>query len=127
MARRNGLGGNSPIRESKAEQDPCGCNGDTLYGVPKIRVTMIFSQGLGSMPVLKELLHEREQYHLHMLEALPVAIYTTDASGKITYYNQAAADLAGRHPSLAATNGVSPGGCIIPTARPCRTTTARWP
>ena len=61
---------------------------------------MISSQGLGSMPVLKELLYEREQYDLHMLEALPVAIYTTDASGKITYYNQAAADLAGRHPTL---------------------------
>ena len=30
----------------------------------------------------------------------PVAIYTTDAGGKITYYNQAAADFAGRRPKL---------------------------
>ena len=35
-----------------------------------------------------------------MLDALPVAIYTTDAAGRITFYNQAAADLAGRRPEL---------------------------
>ena len=52
------------------------------------------------MSALRELLQEREQYYLDMLEALPVAIYTTDAGGKITYYNQAAADFAGRRPKL---------------------------
>ncbi len=36
-----------------------------------------------------------------ILEALPVAIYTTDAAGRITFFNQAAADLAGgRRPRL---------------------------
>jgi hypothetical protein len=30
-----------------------------------------------------------------MLHALPVAVYTTDASGRITFYNKAAATLAG--------------------------------
>ena len=35
-----------------------------------------------------------------MLDALPAAVYTTDAAGRITYYNQAAADLAGREPQL---------------------------
>jgi PAS domain S-box-containing protein len=52
------------------------------------------------MPIVQDLLHEREQYYQHMLEALPVAIYTTDPAGKITYFNQAAADLAGRRPRL---------------------------
>ena len=52
------------------------------------------------MTVLREMLLEREQYYLDMLEALPVAIYTTDAAGKITYYHQAAADFAGRRPKL---------------------------
>jgi len=52
------------------------------------------------MTALREMLQEREQYYLDMLEALPVAIYTTDAVGKITYYNQAAADFAGRRPKL---------------------------
>ncbi|MET1029166.1 MAG: PAS domain S-box protein [Dongiaceae bacterium] len=35
-----------------------------------------------------------------ILEALPQAIYTTDASGKITYYNAAAAALWGMKPEL---------------------------
>lgn len=35
-----------------------------------------------------------------LLGALPVAVYTTDVAGRITYYNQAAVDLAGRRPTL---------------------------
>jgi PAS domain S-box-containing protein len=35
-----------------------------------------------------------------LLEALPVAIYTTDADGRITFYNRAAAELWGHHPEL---------------------------
>lgn len=36
----------------------------------------------------------------HILDELPAAIYATDAAGRIIYYNQAAADLWGRHPEL---------------------------
>ena len=35
-----------------------------------------------------------------LLDALPAAIYTTDAAGRITYYNDAAAALWGRRPVL---------------------------
>ncbi|WP_404649447.1 PAS domain S-box protein [Dyella flagellata] len=35
-----------------------------------------------------------------VLKNLPVAAYTTDAQGRITYYNEAAAVLAGRRPTL---------------------------
>jgi PAS domain S-box-containing protein len=35
-----------------------------------------------------------------LLEALPAAIYTTDASGRITFFNQAAVELSGRTPRL---------------------------
>jgi PAS domain S-box-containing protein len=35
-----------------------------------------------------------------LLEALPVAVYTTDAEGRITFYNQAAAELWGDRPEL---------------------------
>ena len=35
-----------------------------------------------------------------LLDALPAAIYTTDAAGRITYYNTAAVQLAGRRPEL---------------------------
>jgi PAS domain-containing protein len=35
-----------------------------------------------------------------LLEALPVAIYTTDAAGRVTFYNKTTAELAGREPVL---------------------------
>lgn len=35
-----------------------------------------------------------------ILEALPVAIYATDAAGRLTFYNEAAAELWGRRPVL---------------------------
>jgi len=35
-----------------------------------------------------------------LLEALPVAVYTTDAEGRITFFNQAAAELWGYRPAL---------------------------
>jgi PAS domain S-box-containing protein len=35
-----------------------------------------------------------------LLDALPAAIYTTNADGRITYFNQAAADLSGRQPVI---------------------------
>lgn len=50
------------------------------------------------MSIALELLTERCQYYVDMFEALPVAIYTTDAGGKVTYCNQAATELAGRRP-----------------------------
>jgi PAS domain S-box-containing protein len=41
-----------------------------------------------------------EQRLQELIAAIPAAIYTTDAEGKITYFNQAAVDLAGRAPTL---------------------------
>ena len=35
-----------------------------------------------------------------LLEALPIALYTTDQNGIITYYNRAAAEFAGREPII---------------------------
>src|SRR5579863_3490619 len=35
-----------------------------------------------------------------MVEALPVAIYTTDAEGRLTYFNSAAVKLSGRTPEI---------------------------
>ena len=42
----------------------------------------------------------REMRHRDLLNALPTAIYTTDAEGRITFYNEAAVELAGRRPVL---------------------------
>jgi PAS domain S-box-containing protein len=45
-------------------------------------------------------LRERERRLRELLDALPAAVYTTDAAGRITYYNEAAADLWGHRPAL---------------------------
>jgi PAS domain S-box-containing protein len=41
-----------------------------------------------------------EKYFRALLEALPVAIYTTDAAGRITFYNEAAVKLSGNRPEI---------------------------
>jgi PAS domain S-box-containing protein len=45
-------------------------------------------------------LEESEQRLGELLAAIPAAIYTTDAEGRITYFNEAAVELAGRTPRL---------------------------
>lgn len=45
-------------------------------------------------------IRESERQARELLEALPAAVYTTDAAGRITFYNQAAARLAGRTPTV---------------------------
>ncbi len=45
-------------------------------------------------------LRESERRLQELLAAIPAAIYTTDAQGKITYYNDAAVELAGRTPTI---------------------------
>ncbi|MBV4455699.1 MULTISPECIES: PAS domain-containing sensor histidine kinase [Pseudomonas] len=43
---------------------------------------------------------ESERHMRDLLEALPAAVYTTDAEGRITFYNRAAIELSGRTPQL---------------------------
>jgi PAS domain S-box-containing protein len=43
---------------------------------------------------------ESERQLQELLAAIPAAIYTTDAQGKITYFNDAAVEMAGRTPVL---------------------------
>jgi PAS domain S-box-containing protein len=45
-------------------------------------------------------LHEKDRYLADILNALPVAVYTTDAQGRITYFNEEAVSMAGRVPEL---------------------------
>ena len=45
-------------------------------------------------------MRERERRFRELLDALPAAVYTTDAAGRITYYNEAAAELWGHRPTL---------------------------
>lgn len=49
---------------------------------------------------MQEEIRANERRLSEILQALPAAIYTTDAEGRVTFYNEAAADLAGRKPKL---------------------------
>ena len=49
---------------------------------------------------LEKTIRENEKRFREMLDALPVAIYTTDAEGRLTYFNPAAIKFSGREPEL---------------------------
>lgn len=49
---------------------------------------------------MQEEISANERRMRELLEALPAAVYTTDAAGRITFYNQAAVEMAGREPKL---------------------------
>ncbi len=48
----------------------------------------------------EEVLHESERHFQEMIDALPAAIYTTDAQGRLTHFNPAAVTFSGRVPEL---------------------------
>jgi PAS domain S-box-containing protein len=48
----------------------------------------------------QQTVHERDRRFRELLGALPAAVYTTDAAGRITYYNDAAVALWGHRPML---------------------------
>jgi len=53
-----------------------------------------------------------------LLDALPVAVYTTDAEGRITYYNEAAADLWGCRPEIGSDRWCGSWRMFRPDGRP---------
>jgi PAS domain S-box-containing protein len=55
-------------------------------------------QDITARKAAEQRLQQRERWYRDLLEALPAAIYTTDADGRITFCNEAAAELCGRHP-----------------------------
>jgi PAS domain S-box-containing protein len=55
-----------------------------------------------------------------LLEALPVAVYTTDAEGRITFYNAAAAELWGCRPELGSAKWCGSWRLYWPDGRPMR-------
>jgi PAS domain S-box-containing protein len=48
----------------------------------------------------RDVLKDRERWFRELLEFLPAAVYTTDAEGRINFFNKAAVELAGRAPAL---------------------------
>jgi PAS domain S-box-containing protein len=66
----------------------------------KLANTRCFTVDVSDVKVARDALAQSEARMRQILEALPAAIYTTDAKGVVTYYNPAAAELAGRAPQV---------------------------
>ena len=63
---------------------------------------------------------DREDWYRKLLEALPVAVYATDAAGRITFYNEAACKLAGRRPELRSDQWCVSWALYLPDGTPMR-------
>lgn len=75
---------------SSSVRDPAG---GFRYGVRVIQdVTLAWR--------MENQIRESERHMRNLLEALPAAVYTTDAEGRITFYNRAAVELSGQTPQL---------------------------
>ncbi len=64
----------------------------------RLRSTRCFSLDVTDRVRMEEALRDSERRARELVQALPVAVYTTDASGRITFHNSAAAELWGRDP-----------------------------
>lgn len=62
--------------------------------------TRCFTVDVTKLKTTERAMDQNDARFHQILDALPVAVYTTDAAGKIAYYNQAAAELAGREPKI---------------------------
>ena len=60
----------------------------------------------------------RDNYFCGVLGALPAAVYITDAAGRITFYNEAAAALWGRRPELGTEERCGSRKLFWPDGRP---------
>jgi PAS domain S-box-containing protein len=58
------------------------------------------------------------EHFRQLLDALPAAIYTTDAAGRITFYNQAAVELSGREPRLGTDRLCASWRLLLPDGTP---------
>ena len=65
------------------------------FGEDGFAYTRCFTVDVTDAVLAEEKAHD---WYRQLLDALPAAVYTTDIAGKITYYNEAAVELAGRRP-----------------------------
>lgn len=62
--------------------------------------TRCFTCDVTEIAEMRRQLARKDEEMRQVLDALPSAVYTTDAQGKITYFNRAAVELAGREPVI---------------------------
>ncbi|WP_434610516.1 PAS domain-containing sensor histidine kinase [Pseudomonas sp. R1-7] len=68
-------------------------NGAFRYGVRVLQDVTLARR-------MENQIRDSERHMRNLLEALPAAVYTTDAQGRITFFNRAAVELSGRTPQL---------------------------
>ena len=64
------------------------------------RKVIVDRDGAGAGSRRIDRLHENDRRFRELLDALPAAVYTTDVEGRITFFNEAAAELWGHRPEL---------------------------
>ena len=108
----------SPVAEALRTGQPLGDREMMIEQPDGRRITVLASveplfdhagQLVGALACLQDItdvkrateeLAAQERWSRELLDALPAALYTTDAEGRITFYNRAAAELAGTRPTL---------------------------
>ena len=65
-------------------------------------------------------LADREAHYKQILDALPAAIYTTDAKGIITYFNRASVEFSGRTPNVGRDHWCVTWRLYTPDGKPLR-------
>lgn len=85
------VGGDGRVRHVQISSSGRFVHGEFLH-------SRCFTVDVSEQKRLSTVIEKREQLSRQLLQALPMAIYTTDAAGKITFFNEAAIDLAGRRP-----------------------------
>jgi len=82
--------------------------------------------GFPQQPAATDELRNREHFHRELLEALPAAIYTTDAAGRVTFYIKPPSHWQAAGRSWGRIDGASAGASIGRTAPRWRMMNARW-
>jgi PAS domain S-box-containing protein len=62
--------------------------------------TQCFTRDVTAYKEAVDALRDNERRLAELIEAMPAAVYTTDAQGRITMFNQAAVEFAGRTPTI---------------------------
>jgi PAS domain S-box-containing protein len=84
----------------RGERLAAGIAGHAAIAIENARLFAKAEREIARRNAVEKALRENEQRFREMIDALPAAIYTTDAEGRLTHFNPAAVRLSGRVPEL---------------------------